>query len=99
MHREVLFLKYDLRDYGDYLRDFDKAKYLMNANDELIIQNYRPVFTSRLSSNLRKPPVFQSTDNADFYDTMMADGALIHLGSFFLNPKTTSTEDAIFKSK
>ena len=70
----------------------------MRVDDKQIIKNYRPVFTSCLSSNLRKPPVFQSTDNIDFYDTMMADGALIHLGSFLLNPKTTSTEDAIIKS-
>ena len=60
----------------------------MRADDDLIIKNYRPVFTSCLSEKLRKP-VFCSEDNADFYDTMMADGAFIQLGSFLINPKTT----------
>lgn len=42
--------------------------------------------------------MFKSNDNADFYDTMMANGAFIQLGSFLLNPKTTTTAAAIVKS-
>jgi hypothetical protein len=51
----------------------------MSADDNLIIQNYRSVFTSSLSEQLRVH-VFESADNADFYDKMMADGASLKLG-------------------
>lgn len=60
----------------------------MKADDKLIIQNYRPVFTSALSQRLPLP-VFSSADNKDFYDMMMAEGAYIQLDSFLSNPKTT----------
>ena len=69
----------------------------MRANDELITDNYRQVFTSCLSEKLRKPE-FKSAENTDFYDTMMADGAFIQLGSFLLNPQTTNAAAAIKKS-
>ena len=51
----------------------------MSADDNLIIQNYRSVFTSSLSEQL-PVPVCESADNADFYDKMMADGASLKLG-------------------
>ena len=95
--REVLKFKDELSHYGEYLHDFEQAEYLMRANDKLIIQNYRQVFSSCLSEKLRKPE-FKSAKNTDFYDTMMADGAFIQLGSFFFNPQTTSTAAAIVKS-
>ena len=70
----------------------------MRADDELIIQNYMPVFTSSLSKTLLEP-VFKSTDNADFYDTIMVNGAFIQLDSFLLNPQKTNSAAANIKSK
>jgi hypothetical protein len=60
--REVLFFSDELTHYCEYVRDYDSVKYLMEADDELIIQNYRPVFTSSLAEGL-PAPVFMSDDN------------------------------------
>ena len=90
-------MKNQLMKYGEYIRDFEQSEYMMRADDQLIIQNYWPIFSSWLYEKLRKP-VFQSNDNADFYDTMMANGGFIQLGSFLFNPKTTTTAAAIIKS-
>ena len=70
----------------------------MRADDELIIQNYMPVFTSSLSKKLPEP-MFKSTENADFYDTMMVNGAFIQLGSFLLNLQTINSAAANIKTK
>ena len=66
----------------------------MRADDKLIIQNYRSIFTSSLSQRL-PVPVFSSADNKDFYDMMMAEGAYIQLDSFLSNPKTTPYATAL----
>jgi hypothetical protein len=60
--REVLFFSDELTHYCEYVRDYDSVKYLMEADDELIIQNYRPVFSSSLAEGL-PAPVFMSDDN------------------------------------
>ena len=60
--REVLFFSDELTHYCEYVRDYDSVKYLMEADDELIIQNYRPVFTSSLAEGL-PATVFMSDDN------------------------------------
>ena len=66
----------------------------MRADDKLIIQNYRSVFTSSLAKKL-PIPVFSSADNKDFYDMMMAEGAYIQLDTFLSNPKTTTSAAAL----
>ena len=60
--REVLFFSDELTHFGEYVRDYDSVKYLMEADDEMIIQNYRLVFTSSLAEGL-PAPMFKSDDN------------------------------------
>ena len=60
--REVLFFSDELTHFGEYVRDYDSVRYLMEADDELIIQNYRAVFTSSLAEGLPEPK-FMSDDN------------------------------------
>ena len=75
-NREVLKFKDGLTHFGEYVSTFDKIKYLMTADENLIIQNYRPVFTSSLYESLPAPK-FESQKNTDLYDLMIIEGALI----------------------
>ena len=60
--REVLFFSDELSHFGEYVREYDSVRYLMEADDEMIIQNYRTVFTSSLAEGLPLP-LFKSDDN------------------------------------
>ena len=74
--REVLKFKAGLTRFGEYVSALNEIRYLMTANDDLIIRNYRPVFTTSLCESLPAHK-FKSAKNTDLYDLMMIEGAFI----------------------
>ena len=83
--REVLKFKDGLTHFGEYVDALNNIKYLMTADDDLIIRNYRPVFTTSLCESLPEHK-FKSAKNTDLYDLMVIDGAFIQLDRHLLPP-------------
>ena len=83
--REVLLFKDKLTHFGEYVDELNRCLYLENITDSLIINNYRPIFTSNLAVTLPAPS-FVSKDNTDFYDLMKALGALNQLENHRIDP-------------
>ena len=83
--REVLKFKAGLTRFGEYVSALNEIRYLVTANDDLIIRNYRPVFTTTLCESLPAHK-FKSAKNTDLYDLMMIEGAFIQLDRHLLPP-------------